>query len=299
MGNLESFIKSFMEYLATETDDEEKNGFPSLNSYNLKSPEKARGHNFLGSPNYEWQNRSRSDQMKYLTVTVPEHRRSSSLASTSVQDKLKSSAAIVKLKAEGRWMKHYSSCHRILLVGEGDFSFSACLASAFGRASNMVATSLDSQAFVVKNYRSGLYNLVELSKRKCKVMHEVDATQMATHHLLSGMKFDRIVFNFPFAGFFKELPRQAQIRLHRRLVSGFMENAKEMLSENGEIHITHKSNGFHKEWKLEALGGLHRLMLIEAVDFDKVEWAGYNTKCGFGGDNNFNCNPSITYKFRL
>ncbi|XP_012849416.1 PREDICTED: uncharacterized protein At4g26485-like [Erythranthe guttata] len=44
-------------------------------------------------------------------------------------------------------MKHYnySSSHRILLVGEGDFSFSACLAVAFGSASNMIATSLDSQ----------------------------------------------------------------------------------------------------------------------------------------------------------
>ncbi|XP_057765400.1 uncharacterized protein At4g26485-like [Salvia miltiorrhiza] len=199
---------------------------------------------------------------------------------------------------EGRWMKHYSSCHRILLVGEGDFSFSTCLASAFGWASNMVATSFDSQAFLVKNYRNALSNLVELRMRKCRVMLEIDATKMATHQLLSGMKFDRIVFNFPFAGFFKGLPREAQIRLHRRLVSGFLENTKEMLSENGEIHITHKSNGFHGEWKLELVAFVHGLRLVEAVDFDKVEWPGYNTKYGFGGDHNFDCNPSITYKFR-
>lgn len=38
---------------------------------------------------------------------------------------------------------HYSSCHSILLVGEGDFSFSLSLAKAFGHASHMVATSLD------------------------------------------------------------------------------------------------------------------------------------------------------------
>lgn len=42
------------------------------------------------------------------------------------------------------WMKHYSSLHEILLVGEGDFSFSLSLANAFGSASNIVATSLDS-----------------------------------------------------------------------------------------------------------------------------------------------------------
>lgn len=42
-------------------------------------------------------------------------------------------------------IKHYSSNHKILLVGEGDFSFSKCLANAFGSASNITATSLDSQ----------------------------------------------------------------------------------------------------------------------------------------------------------
>lgn len=47
-------------------------------------------------------------------------------------------------KAE-KWKKHYSSRHKILLVGEGDFSFALCLARAFGSAHNLVATSLDSQ----------------------------------------------------------------------------------------------------------------------------------------------------------
>lgn len=46
-------------------------------------------------------------------------------------------------KAE-KWKNHYSSNHRILLVGDGDFSFSLCLARAFGSAHNLVATSLDS-----------------------------------------------------------------------------------------------------------------------------------------------------------
>ncbi|CAB4276990.1 unnamed protein product [Prunus armeniaca] len=40
-----------------------------------------------------------------------------------------------------KWIKHCRSSQKIPLVGEGDFSFSACLARAFGSAADMVATS--------------------------------------------------------------------------------------------------------------------------------------------------------------
>ena len=46
---------------------------------------------------------------------------------------------------EEKWIKHYSSTQKMLLVGDGDFSFAVCLAEAFGSATNIVATSLDSE----------------------------------------------------------------------------------------------------------------------------------------------------------
>ncbi|KAF5206973.1 Heavy metal-associated isoprenylated plant protein, partial [Thalictrum thalictroides] len=105
------------------------------------------------------------------------------------------------------WIKHYCSSHRILLVGEGDFSFSACLAKAFGSASNMVATSLDSLDFLKKNYANAMSNISYLKKNGSMVIHNVDAGEMANHHLLSGLKFDRIIYNFPLAGFFRDSSR--------------------------------------------------------------------------------------------
>ncbi|CAI9756794.1 unnamed protein product [Fraxinus pennsylvanica] len=142
-------------------------------------------------------------------------------------------------------------------------------------------------------------NIGKLWSRECIVMHGIDATIVASHQLFGGMTFDQIIYNFPFAGFFKDLSRETQLRKHRRLVSLFLKNAKAMICENGEIHITHKINDFHIEWKLESLASFHGLRLIEAVEFDQSDYEGYKTKCGFGGDNNFNCYPRKTYMFGL
>ncbi|RAL46025.1 hypothetical protein DM860_006179 [Cuscuta australis] len=107
---------------------------------------------------------------------------------------------VVELKV--KWIKHYNSSHKILLVGEGDFSFSSSLATAFGTASNMIATSLDSQSFLKKNYGNAMWNLKNLRSMGCRIEHGFDATQFAHYQWLGGTQFDRIIYNFPFAGFF-------------------------------------------------------------------------------------------------
>ncbi|CAK9145053.1 unnamed protein product [Ilex paraguariensis] len=198
-----------------------------------------------------------------------------------------------------RWIKHYSSYHKILIVGEGDFSFSASLALAFGSATNMTATSLDSEGFLSRNYWNAMSNIQNLRSRGCKVMHGVDATEMANNFLFKGEIFDRIIFNFPLAGFFSNESREAQLSRHRRLVGLFLENASEMISENGEIHIAHKSNGFFREWNLPLLASKCGLLLIEEQHFDFTDYPGYRTKYGFGGDKNFHSHPSKIYKFGL
>jgi 25S rRNA (uracil2634-N3)-methyltransferase len=57
-------------------------------------------------------------------------------------------SSVDKINGAEKRIQHYSSSHKILLVGEGDFSFAACLAKAFGTAANMTATSFDSKGIV-------------------------------------------------------------------------------------------------------------------------------------------------------
>ncbi|XVF76972.1 hypothetical protein PTKIN_Ptkin14bG0002900 [Pterospermum kingtungense] len=204
-----------------------------------------------------------------------------------------------QIRAPERWIRHYCSYHKMLLVGEGDFSFSTSLAKAFGSATNMVATSLDSRGFLFRNYKKAMFNIQELRTRGCTVLHDVDATEMANHCLLRGIKYDRIVYNFPHAGFCADEPGHSQKRRHQLLISLFFKNAMEMIDEDGEIHVTHKSNGFFLDWNIKGMAFALGLRLIQEVPFDFTHYPGYRTKYGFGGDKNFNCNPSKTYKFGL
>ncbi|XP_015873275.2 uncharacterized protein At4g26485 isoform X2 [Ziziphus jujuba] len=186
--------------------------------------------------------------------------------------------------------------HKILLVGEGDFSFSASLASSSPSASNMVATSLNSRDFLYRNYRNAMDNINELRRKGCTIMHGIDATEMVKHDALSGMLFDRIIFNFPHAGFFEDDSTESQLR-NQMLVALFFENAKKMLKAGGEIHVTHKCSYFFQRWNIQVLASNVGLRLIEEVPFNFRDYPGYHTKYGFRGDKNFNCNPSKTYKF--
>lgn len=198
-----------------------------------------------------------------------------------------------EIMSEERRLGPYTSSQKILLVGEGDFSFSASLAKSFSSATNVVATSLDSREFLSKNYKRALRNISKLIERGGTVLHGVDCTKM--EDMFRSMIFDRIIYNFPHTGLFDR--DETQLHGHRTLVRLFLANAKNLIKKDGEIHITHKSKGFFLQWDIKSLGSDEGLLLLEEVPFNHKHYPGYRTMCGFGGNNFFYCYPSKTYKF--
>ncbi|KAK1399185.1 Heavy metal-associated isoprenylated plant protein [Heracleum sosnowskyi] len=198
-----------------------------------------------------------------------------------------------------KWVNYYSSSHEILLVGEGDFSFSSCLALSFASAPNIVATSLDSYEDVIKSYHSAQSNLSILDKAGASHLHEVDATKMKSHSGLQARKFDRIIFNFPHAGFHGKEDDALLIVMHRSLLNGFFKNASGMLRPDGEIHVNHKTSNPYCNWKLEELAGQNSLRLIECVAFKKEDYPGYENKRGSSSrcDQSFPLGICCTFKF--
>ncbi|CAB4276993.1 unnamed protein product [Prunus armeniaca] len=179
-------------------------------------------------------------------------------------------------------IKHYNSYQKILLAGEGDFSFSVCLARAFGLAINMVATSLDSRESLMLNYSKAMSNVKELEARGCKVLHEVDVHSMSQHPFLIRGKGFRIILE----GF------------HQDLVRGFLKNACEMLTAIGEIHVTHKTTFPFTEWKIVELAKEVGLYLVDEEQFSLLDYPGYENKRGAGMcDKTFHVGMCSTFKF--
>ena len=112
----------------------------------------------------------------------------------------------------------FSSSDRILLVGEGDFSFSRSLLETHGCAS-LVATSFDKQSALQSKYPQSTSNVRALQEEEgCQVLFGVDATKLSKPGASEGGgkeikkgNFDRVIFNFPHVGgLTKDVNRQVR-----------------------------------------------------------------------------------------
>lgn len=90
-------------------------------------------------------------------------------------------------------------------------------------------------------------------------------------------------------------------RMHRRLLKGFFLNAKEMLHEDGEIHVTHKTSSPFNEWNLQQKAERRGLVLVERAPFNICDYPGYFNKRGYGvvSDTSFPIGRCSTFKFKL
>ncbi|KAJ1560782.1 hypothetical protein HK096_007217, partial [Nowakowskiella sp. JEL0078] len=128
----------------------------------------------------------------------------------------------------------------VLLVGEGDFSFSQTLAlnldTAILKSSTFVATSLDSISQIKEKYGAEIVTRLQSLKERFhfRLIHNVDATKLAKDDRISTFgSYDRIIFNFPHIGGGKD----EDISKNVTLLEGFFLHARKLLSEDDESQI--------------------------------------------------------------
>jgi len=95
---------------------------------------------------------------------------------------------------------------KILLIGEGNFSFARALVESaladlqFLPPNNLTATSYDTEKQCYEKYPEAGSIISILRTKGVEVIFGVDGTRLEKHHVLRGRKWDRICWNFPHAG---------------------------------------------------------------------------------------------------
>ncbi|KAJ3045066.1 hypothetical protein HDV00_011791 [Rhizophlyctis rosea] len=164
-----------------------------------------------------------------------------------------------------RSLRRFTRTHKILLIGEGDFSFAQALATALGTTSNITATSFDSQSDVFKKYPSARDTLQQLKSKIATILHSIDARTLSQNSkIASSSPFDRIVFNFPHVGG----SQTEDVAENQALLSDFFAECLNLLSPNGEIHVALRETPFYARWEIEELANGKGLKLKEKVGFE-------------------------------
>ena len=100
----------------------------------------------------------------------------------------------------------FQSSDKILLIGEGNFSFSVALLQhpppplEHLPPPNITATTYDTEEECYIKYSEAQQYVRILRENGAHVLFGVDATKLEKNSALKGRTFDRIVWNFPHAG---------------------------------------------------------------------------------------------------
>ncbi|TEB38543.1 hypothetical protein FA13DRAFT_1760864 [Coprinellus micaceus] len=141
------------------------------------------------------------------------------------------------VQATQRPIVPFKPTDRILLVGEGNFSFTRALIVHPPSASlvslppsNVTATAYDTEEECYEKYADAKEIVGELRERGVRVVFGVDATRLERSKALKGGRWDRVVFNFPHAG--KGIADQDRnILSNQVLLLNFLSSASKILAE--------------------------------------------------------------------
>ncbi|KAI9299155.1 hypothetical protein K502DRAFT_322398 [Neoconidiobolus thromboides FSU 785] len=207
----------------------------------------------------------------------------------------------------------YNAEDRILLIGEGNFSFANALCEMFHSGENIFATAYDSKDDCIKKYgEETTKNIKNIEDMGGKVFFDIDATCLDRHKKFlfkecqeglygdeiyeefdkqakklkinkPSFCFDKIVFNFPHTGAgIKDQDRN--ILNNQKLLLGFFKSSKTLVHPyHGELHVTVKSGLPYDLWKVTSLAKEGQIWKTkQCFPFNPLLYPGYEHRRTLG-----------------
>jgi 25S rRNA (uracil2634-N3)-methyltransferase len=200
----------------------------------------------------------------------------------------------------------FAPAQRVLLVGEGDLSFSCALARLFGGdGSRLTVTTYDEEETCTAKYEHFAANADELRAAGATLGHGVDATDLprclkalrkrqraaAASQAEAGTPtagvpalFDRVVFQFPHRG--EGIKDQdVNVRSNQELLLRFFPSALTALAPHGELLVTLKTGLPYDLWgvcRLASTASANALALRTAHVFSAATFPGYRHRRTLG-----------------
>lgn len=160
--------------------------------------------------------------------------------------------------------------HKILILGDGNFSFSlAFYEKNKNDIIHLTASSFDSEDQVVQKYPESISILAKLRELpQVEIQHQINACDLSR---LSRDSFDIIIFNHPHCGV-------EDVLRHRMLLSHFFFAAKRRLKTfESEIRLTLAMDQ-PERWEIEKRASDNGLYLKDSKLFDDSDYPGYERK---------------------